>query len=62
MKARYIQRYDNEGFSVRSGQLTRLRCCDCGLVHDIVFKAGKGWIGIAAKRNGRATANSRRYR
>ena len=59
--ARYIQRVDEEGFSVRAKEIVRLACCDCGLVHDFVFVADrKGNIGIAARRNNRATAAKRR--
>jgi hypothetical protein len=60
LMAKYTQRYDGEGFSVPSGKLYRIACCDCGLVHDFVFIAGKGVVGIAAKRNKRATAARRR--
>lgn len=60
MRANYIQRKDGEGFTVKSKTLTRWQCCDCGLVHDLVFVSGKGVIGVAAKRNNRATAAVRR--
>lgn len=59
---RYIQRFDGKGFSVKSQEPTRWACCDCGLVHDIVFvtrRAGQE-IGVAAKVNKRATAARRR--
>lgn len=43
----------------------RLRCCDCGLVHDIDFKHipyGRGRkIIFRARRNNRATAAVRRF-
>lgn len=57
---RYKQRKDGEGFTVPSGKKYRIACCDCGLVHDFVFIAGKGVVGIAAQRNNRATAQRRR--
>ena len=59
---KYIQRFDEEGFEVKSKEMTRWACCDCGLVHDIVFVAGrKGTeIGVAARRNNRATSARRR--
>ncbi len=59
---KYIQRWDDEPFTVRSKELTRWSCCDCGLVHDIVFASGrKGTeIGVAARVNKRATAAKRR--
>lgn len=62
MKAkRYTQRFDGVGFTVKSGERTRWACCDCGLVHELVFVAGgKGsLIGVAAKVNARATAGKR---
>ncbi len=61
---KYIQRKDGEGFSVRSKIKTKWACCDCGLVHIIVFVAGKKGspIGVAAKRDNRATAARRRIK
>jgi hypothetical protein len=59
--AKYKQRKDNEGFSVPSGKIYRISCCDCGLVHDFVFVSEDNKdIGIAARRNNRATAQKRR--
>ena len=58
---RYRKRKDGEGFEVPSGQIYRMACCDCGLVHDFVFVSNDGSpIGIAAKRNNRATAQRRK--
>lgn len=58
---RYKQRVDGEGFTVPSNEIYRLACCDCGLVHDFVFVSEDGKpIGVAAKRNNRATAQRRR--
>jgi len=58
---KYIQRYDEEGFEVPSGQIVRIACCDCGLVHDIVFVSQDNLsIGVAARRNSRATGQRRR--
>jgi hypothetical protein len=59
--ARYKQRKDGEGFTVPNGEVYRLACCDCGLVHDMVFVSGDGGpIGVASRRNNRATAQRRR--
>lgn len=62
--ARYIQRTDGEGWSQRAGEVFRVACCDCGLVHDMAVVIGDGeetgTVGIAAKRNERATAARRR--
>ena len=58
---RYKQRLDGEGFTVKSGEIHRIACCDCGLVHDFVFVSEDGKpIGVAARRNPRATAQRRR--
>lgn len=58
---KYVQRLDGEGFTINSGELTRIACCDCGLVHDMVLVSEDGKpIGVAAKRNNRATAQRRR--
>ena len=60
-KARYTQRFDGEGFTVPVGEVYRLACCDCGLVHDMVFiSEDMKPIGVAARRNNRATAQRRR--
>jgi hypothetical protein len=57
----YKQRNDYEGFSVPSGTVYKIACCDCGLVHDFVFVSQDGKdIGIAARRNRRATGQRRR--
>lgn len=62
----YTQRTDNEGFEVPNGEIYKLACCDCGLVHQIVIVAPglkKGTpLGMAAKRDNRATAARRRRR
>mgnify|MGYP003553887234 CR=1 FL=1 len=59
--ARYKQRTDGEGFTVPIGEVYRIACCDCGLVHDFVFDSGDGKpIGVAARRNNLATGQRRR--
>lgn len=60
MTMRYKTRIDNEGWSQKSGVPFRIACCDCGLVHDIVIVARGKTLGVAAKRNARATAQRRR--
>jgi len=58
---KYKQRLDGDGFEVPSGTIHRIACCDCGLVHDFVFVSNDGDpVGVAAKRNNRATAQRRR--
>jgi hypothetical protein len=38
----------------------RMACCDCGLVHELVFRVVKGKVQFAARRHIRATAAKRR--
>jgi hypothetical protein len=58
----YTQRQDGEGFEVPSGELYKIACCDCGLVHDFVFISQDNKpIGVAARRNNRATGQRRRH-
>ena len=60
--SRYTQRKDGEGWEQKSGEIWKLTCCDCGLVHRIVLttKRHDELIGIAAERDNRATAQRRR--
>lgn len=61
---KYVQRVDGEGFAVPLNTRYRLACCDCGLVHDVVWvyepTVTADYIGMAAKRNNRATAQKRK--
>ena len=57
---KYITRRDGEGFEVPIGEIYRLACCDCGLVHDVVFVYEDGKLGMAVKRNNRATGQRRK--
>jgi len=38
----------------------RLKCCDCGLVHDLQMRTSNGEVEIRIARNERATAAARR--
>jgi hypothetical protein len=58
--SRYTQRKDGEGWTVQPGQIFKIACCDCGLVHQVVFVVEGGEVGIAAKRDARATGQRRR--
>lgn len=40
--------------------MSRMACCDCGLVHDIATFVRKGHVFISVRRNNRSTANVRR--
>lgn len=58
----YKQIIDGVGFALRSSEIWRLACCDCGLVHDVVLIKRRGsWVGVAMKRNKRATTHRRRW-
>lgn len=57
---RYKMLKDNEGITVASKTIHRFACCDCGLVHNFVAVAGRGQVGLAFKRNKRATTMRRR--
>lgn len=57
---KYTQRKDGEGWEVNPGEVFKLACCDCGLVHQVVIVVEEGKIGIAAKRDNRATGQRRR--
>lgn len=60
---KYKQRTDGEGFEIPSNTLYRIACCDCGLVHDVVIVSNdRKPVGIAFRRNNRATAQKRRKR
>jgi len=58
--SRYTQRKDGEGWEVKAGQAFKIACCDCGLVHQVVIVIDDGKVGIAAKRDNRATGQRRR--
>jgi len=64
VKSNWTQRYDDEGFEMPANQIVRLGCCDCGLVHDVVFVCAEdgSHVGIAVRRNNRSTALKRFYR
>jgi len=57
----YIKWKDGEGMEFRSGEIFKFACCDCGLVHNVVIVARGRKVGMAVKRNQRATAAKRRY-
>lgn len=63
----YEQLIDGEGISVEKDMDAKWRpvrfkmaCCDCGLVHHFVIINGRKCIGLAGKRDARATAARRR--
>lgn len=47
---------------VEPGIIYKVRCCDCGLVHEYVYQVTKkGEIYVATKRDNRATVQVRRH-
>jgi|GEM_PF-4473817 len=51
-----------EGFLIEPGVELKARCCDCGLVHDIVFEfTGSNSVIARVSRNNRATSAGRRH-
>lgn len=46
-------------YPVRNGY--KLACCDCGLVHEIDFRAENGKVKFRVRRNNRSTAMKRRH-
>lgn len=59
--SRYTQLVDGVGVAMPANEIFKFSCCDCGLVHDVVIAAGRRReIGLAVRRNKRATAAKRR--
>lgn len=59
---KYPKLKDGEGIEIENEQILKFACCDCGLVHDIgVAIEDNGKIGLAFKRNKRATGQLRRH-
>lgn len=59
---KYQSWQDGEGIEFKSGERFKFACCDCGLVHEICLVSRGRKIGMAIKRNQRATAAKRRQR
>ena len=57
MGGKYVQNYDGEYRDVTGGE--NLRCCDCGLVHNIEYEILNGRIMRRMFREPRKTASSR---
>ena len=60
MKSKITQRYDYESFEIPIGEKYRLVCCDCSLVHDVVFLIEDGKLFMTAVQNRKSTAQKRR--
>ena len=61
MRTKYTQRLDGEGWEITLGQIFKIACCDCGLVHNVIIVEEDGEIGMAAERDNRATGQRRRH-
>ena len=62
-KNTYVTLIENEPYSVKCPHEMEWACCDCGLVHTIMFKIiEKKYLYFKLKRNDRSTAQIRRYR
>lgn len=59
---RYKVLIDCEGVEFKSGEIFKLACCDCGLVHRVALVSSGKKIGLAMQRDKRATAAKRRKR
>jgi len=71
----YRQRYNGEEYeiplySIKYGKNARVQhrrymecvaCCDCGLIHEYVFKYKRGKLFVIPRRDNRRTAAYRRY-
>lgn len=61
MKMKYEKLTDGIGVAMPANTIFRFACCDCGLVHDMVIAAAtQKEVGLAVRRNKRATAARRR--
>ena len=47
----------DDGKLYRYSEMTQLQCCDCGLVHDVMFELD----GFRLVRNNRSTGQVRRW-
>ena len=62
---KYVKHQDYEEFVVNygEGEILRLACCDCALVHSFAFHVYRGQkVGVAAKREPRSTGQLRRHK
>ena len=60
-KSKYKNLLDGDSFEIKNKETFRLACCDCGLVHLVCGASDGKRIGIAMKRDKRATAQRRRW-
>lgn len=60
MKSKITQRFDYESFEIPLNEKYRIFCCDCGLVHDVVWIIEDGKLFMTTVRNNKSTAQRRR--
>ena len=58
---RYTQRYDGEWFDIAFEPGHRVKCCDCGLVHNVDFRVEGDEVQIRLEKNNRSTGQVRRW-
>ena len=56
-----MEDYEKTFFDWRNAAL-RFECCDCGLVHDFVFRPNGAKSYVIFKQNNRSTGQIRRYK
>ena len=56
-----LEDYEPTFFDWRTS-IFRFACCDCGLVHDFVFKPNGAKSYVKFRRNNRSTGQLRRYK
>ncbi len=62
MRSSVKQRYDYETFEVPVGEKYRLICCDCKLVHDVVFLIEDNKLFMTAVQNHKSTSQRRKIK
>ena len=57
----YTELHKGDSFEIEPNSTMNLACCDCNLVHKLIFKIlDNGNIGMTLKRNNRETAKKRK--
>jgi len=57
----YTELHKGDSFEIEPNSTMNLACCDCNLVHKLIFKIlDNGNIGMKLKRNSRETAKKRK--
>ena len=57
----YTELHEGDSFEIEPNAVMNLACCDCNLVHKLIFKImDNGNISMKLKRNSRETAKKRK--